>query len=204
MSGDSRLEALIERHAAGDESALGELLDLYYDRVTRIVRVKMFASLRRKLDPEEVVHSAMAVAIQKFSDFEYREPASVINWLAQIAMNKLRDKKKYFDAACRDIGVEVAMQALAQSCGATASGYDPSARDTLPPDKVAKEERRLAVDDCLRELSDDHRAVILHRDYEGGSWEYVGWQTGQTAEAARMKHKRAKDALRRALQRRGP
>ena len=190
---------LVERCKAGDDEALGQLLDRYYGRVLRILRVKMFSSLKRKIEPEEVLNSAMGVAIQKFPEFEYREPASLINWLTQIAMHKMRDKHKYFEAECRNSNLEVAIEAYGNRHSADRKGFEPSAKDTLPPDKIAREERRRVVDECIRELPESYQDVILHRAYEGGSWEYVGSKTDQTSGAARMEYTRAKLALSRML-----
>jgi RNA polymerase sigma-70 factor, ECF subfamily len=189
---------LVQRYQdAGDAEVLGELFTRYYDRVRRIVRVNMSPALQARVEPDDLVNSAMAKAFQIFERFEYREPASLINWLAAIALNKVRDRARKFDRRA-----EMELEALCGG-GTSSAGFEPSASQTSPPDRVEREELRALVDECIARLSDEHREVILMRDYEGGSWRYVGERMGRSDKAAHMLYVRAKMALVSELRREG-
>ena len=190
-----RVLDLIARCKTGDRVAIDEVIGRYYSRVVRIVRLEMFHSLRNQIEPEEIVNSAMAKAIEKFPEFEYREPASIVNWLARIALNKMRDKRKYYDAECRNAALEVFIDAFSDGLEESRAPFQVAAASAQPPEKAAREEYRFLVYQCLSELSEDHRNVIRWRDYERGSPGYVATRLGRSVGATAMLHERALDAL---------
>ena len=62
--------------------------------------------------------------------------------------------------------------------------------------QVANREREEILDECIAKLEAKHRDVILHRDYAGGSWEWVAEERGNTSsEAARKLYARARIEL---------
>ena len=187
---------LVRRYQDGDKDALDELFRRYYDRVHRIVRVRMSSQLRGRCEADDIVNSAMGQAFRIFHRFEYREPSSVLNWLSKIALNKIRDRAKKIRRR-----PEVELEGL-RPAGDSDATFDPKESGMLIPDELADAELRSKVDECLTELEEDHREVILHRDYGGHSWEAVGAELGRSAAAARMLHARAKLSLMKQLKKR--
>ncbi len=174
----------------GDVAALDAVFTRYYDRVRRVVRVMMSPSLRRRVDVDDIVNSTFGKAFELFDRFEHREHASVIHWLSAIAHNKIRDRFKTFDRRA-----ELELEALFGVGDRSTPAFTPKADDTLPPERVAKEEMKVRVDECIAALKEDYRNVILLRDFEGGSWRYVGETMGRSENAAHMLYGRAKLAL---------
>jgi len=186
---------LIERCRAGDAAATDELVARYYPRLLRVVRMEMFASLRNRVEPEEIADSALMTGLRKLPDFEYREEASLINWLSRIALNKLHDARRYHVAACRDVALEVCVEAFGDGREESVERFQFAARDTEPPERAAREEYREIVDRCVAELADDHREVVRLRVYEKGSLGYAASRLGRSEGATSMLFKRAIDAL---------
>ena len=70
--------------------------------------------------------------------------------------------------------------------------------------RVARIERDTAIEECLDELPEHYRAVIVLRDFDGLEWNEVAEQLGKnTDSAARELHKRALQDMTKLLQRRG-
>jgi DNA-directed RNA polymerase specialized sigma24 family protein len=63
---------------------------------------------------------------------------------------------------------------------------------TAPLERLSENEQVAIVENCIRQLSEEYRELIILRDYAGASWESVAAQTGRpSAAAARMMHARA-------------
>ena len=188
---------LLERAQRGDQAALSALLDRYQDRLRRIVRVRLGSRLRGRIETMDIVQDAYEVAIRKIGDVEVRGPGSILNWLARIAQHKIHDANDYFGAAKRDQRREAPLESAAGSDG---GAERIPARTTLPDERAARTELREILDDALMELSDDHREVILLRDYCGGDWDYVTRTLGRpNVHATQELHRRAWIKLRRSV-----
>jgi len=186
-----RSEFLIRRYQEqGDVGALDEIFRRYYDRVRRKVRVMMSPALRGRVEADDIVNSTFAKAFEIFGEFEYREKASIIHWLAAIAHNKIRDRFRYFNRRA-----ECELEEFFGGSDRSSGGFQIPGHETLPPERLAKEELCKKVDECVARLKPDYRNVILLRDYEGGSWIYVGARMERSDKAAQMLHSRAKIAL---------
>ena len=87
---------LLAQAQNGDQDALSALLDRYQGRLHRIVRVRLGARLRTRVESMDIVQEAYAVAMRKIGDLELRGPGSILNWLARIAEHKIHDANDYF------------------------------------------------------------------------------------------------------------
>ncbi len=197
---------LVGRAQTGDMAAYERLFARYYDRVKRIVRMRVGPSSGHRLDSEDLVQETFVAAIQSFERLEVREPASFLNWLAKLAENQIRDALDYHRAAKRDARRERALRHLRSSIDNGTLLHEPAAETTLPDGKVVKKEQAAAVEECIALLPDNYREVILLRDYLQGSWAFVAEELASPSEdAARMLHGRAKVELMKVLRRRlGP
>lgn len=201
LTGDAtHTRELVRRSQAGEQEALDELFTRYYDRVHRIVHVRLGAKIRLRAESIDIVQEVFAEALLDLDRFEMREPASLIRWLAKIAEHRISTAAKRVNAQKQDPRRETPLLAPASEGGA---GFDPAAESTQPPERLLRDERERLVDDCVAELPSDWREVLILRDYEGGSWAYVAEQLGRSEGAAQMLHKRARESLREALVRRG-
>lgn len=190
---------LARRARDGDERALNELLERYQERLRRIVRVRMGAGLRRELESMDVVQEALIVAARKIDTAQLRTHASILSWMASIAENQLRDAHDHATAQRRDRRREVPLQPAGPP-GDTEAGREDhlAANDTLPEDRAARGELAELVDEAMAELSEEHREVILLRDYSGASWDEVRVALGRaSAGAVQELHRRAWIRLRR-------
>lgn len=183
---------LLEAHQAGDESALGELMARYSARVERVVRVRMGVFLRSRMEVEDVMQQVFLRAIRDIGQFEIREDASLINWLARLAENELSNLAREQKAQRRDAGREEALARLAKSGLETSFAFDISSGDPRVDSQVADRQMEEVLDECIGELKEDYREVVLLRNHAGGSWSWICEQLhSASADAVRKLHARA-------------
>jgi len=187
---------LIERHREGRREALDELFRRYEDRVRRIVRVRMGPFLRSRAEVDDVVQETMLQAFASLDQFELRDDAKMIHWMARIAENSLRNMAQYQHAQKRDAAREVPIESLVDKARHGSVTWDLASPTPSPQDKVSAQEMVDVVDECLMELPEDQREIILLVDFVGGSWEFVAQQAGRaSAGAAKKFHRRARISL---------
>jgi RNA polymerase sigma-70 factor (ECF subfamily) len=187
---------LVLRAQAGDEAALNRLVERYYDRVRRIVRMRLGPKLRQSVESCDILQETFIAAVRALSNFEMRDEASLINWLSRLAERQIIAQHDHQSAKKRDQDRNVRMHGShAPSTSGSLAGAPVDDR-TSPPDAAAREERRLLVERCIAALPEEYRELIILSDYTGASWEAVAEATGRpSAAAARMMHVRARIEL---------
>jgi RNA polymerase sigma-70 factor (ECF subfamily) len=187
MDGDvTRSLDLLRRAQDGDDGAVDQLFGRYYERVRRIVRMRLSPVLRRRVDSGDILQETFIAAVGAFDRFEVRDEASFISWLARIAQRQVFAAADHHTAQKRDAGRDVPL-VLGNATGRI--GIDPAANGLSPLDEMSRTEQTTLVEDCIAELSEPHRELIILRDYAGASWESIAEETGRpSAAAARMMH----------------
>ena len=192
---------LLSMAQGGDRQALEELVDRYQGRLRRIVRIQLGGSVvRRHFDSMDIVQETFRAALPRLSELRPRSAASLLQWLAIIATNRICDAHDYVRAGKRDVGRETPLD-RGGSAGASASGgrSGPPADMRSPSEEAALAEVRELLDDEVARLSEDQRRVVLLRDYCGEGWEHIAAELNRENGAARELHQRAWIRLRKAL-----
>ncbi|MFN0008883.1 MAG: RNA polymerase sigma factor [Planctomycetota bacterium] len=183
---------LVLRAQEGDQGALNRLCERYYDRVRRIVRLRLGARLRETVDSGDILQETFMAAVRSLESFEMREEASLINWLSRLAERQIIAAADYHGAKKRDQRRNVSLTSSLDSSQSLRTSTMPDDRAPLPLDATASEEEQRIVEECLHALPEEYRELILLRNYAGASWETVAEETGRpSAAAARMMHARA-------------
>jgi len=165
---------LILRAQGGDRGALERLLEHYYERVRRIVRIRLGSSLRPRIDSGDILHETFLAAIRDFERVELSDEASFVNWLAVLAENQIR-------------------QVPPESTdGSDPVGTGPAPPGPAPPGLPGRIEEVARLEAAMERLPDEYREVILLRDYAGAAWDLIAEQTRRPGtDAARRMHARA-------------
>jgi RNA polymerase sigma-70 factor (ECF subfamily) len=82
-------DELLDRTAAGDELARGQLLERHRQRLRRKMAVRMDPRLVRRADPSEIVQEALAEATAKLKGYLRERPVPLYPWLRRIAWERL-------------------------------------------------------------------------------------------------------------------
>jgi len=191
--------SLIEQAAAGDRSALEQLLLHYHDALARHVARRFPDELKGVLDAEDILHQTYVRVFRAIGSFEARSEHAFHAWLKTIASNQLRD------AVRRRRRERPAVRPSSHGARGDQQSWvvnmaDWAAADTKTPSRsVARREAVAAMQVALASLSDGHRQVIRLRYLEGRSLEETAEVLGCTPDAVRGLCHRAKKKLREAL-----
>lgn len=194
--------ALARRAQDGDEQALNSLFERYQEPLRRIVRIRMGGHLRRQggFESMDMVQRTFAKAHAKLSSVELRDPRSILNWLARIAERQIHDANDYISAEKRDWRRTAPLQGSSSGTAESTPGFQPEATDTLPEQRALRNELQATIDEAMLELKDEHREVILLRDYSGLEWLDIAEQLEKdNVHAAQELHRRARIRLARIL-----
>ena len=151
---DSDLEQLLIAAEAGDKAARAQLLGLYRDRLTRMVRLRMDRRLSTRVDASDIVQEATIDAERRLNEYlGKKEKMDFFVWLRWIANDKIIDAHRFhLGAQKRQIGQEVSIFARPM---AEATSYALAehlmGRVSSPSAAIQNAETRLAVEQALRE-----------------------------------------------------
>ena len=178
---------LVRRAHDGDSQALQSLFGRYYERVRRMVRLRLGAALRHRMDSGDILQETFLEALRTFDRFEMRDQGSFINWLARLAENRIRDAADYHGALKRTAGREVPLSPGDQS---TEVDLGLQAGGLLPSESAEAAEQVQRLEAAIERLSVEDRELILLRNYAGAAWDTVAQLTGRPSpDAARVAHK---------------
>ncbi len=193
-------DRLIGRARAGDEAALGRLLELYRSYLSLIARSQIGQHLQGRASASDVVQETYLDACKGFGRFNGSSERELMAWLRQVLVGNIarlvRDQVlTQKRATSREVPLPGALDESAARIDAAL------AADVSSPSAQAQRRERAAVlADVLERLAEDHRDVIVMRNLEGLPFEDVARRMGRTAGAVRVLWVRAVDALRRQLE----
>ncbi len=175
---------LVQRAQGGDREAVQQLFSRYYERVRRIVRLRLGRALRTKLDSNDILQEVFVEALKGLGRFQMVNKGSFINWLARMAEHRIRDEADRFGAAKRDSAREVPILAWEDTSGLdrglTASGL-------APPDGVERADEIRRLEDAIEQLPPEDRELVIWRVYADADWATVARETERASpDAARV------------------
>ena len=152
---------LVRRAREGDRDAFRELVERYQRRVASLA----LGMLRSREDALDVVQETFAKAYQHLDRF--KGDSGFYTWLYRIAFNLCIDQQRR----------EGKLADLRPPHDETGSMEPPPTVDGPPPDepfqRVRSAEIGQRLEQAMRELTPDHRAVILLREVQGLSYEEI-------------------------------
>jgi RNA polymerase sigma factor (sigma-70 family) len=167
MDGDTtaRLQPLLDRHRAGDDTARGELLAYTYERLGRIARRMFrrdFIRLRKAHESGSVAQEAVIRLQQALEKVHPATGADYYRWAAHVIRRVLLEM-------CRQLDRRPATVPLDQGPDADASAFltlveNPAAQTDLDPARLAMWTK---FHQKVRELPDEEQAVVDCLWYHG-------------------------------------
>lgn len=174
---------LVKRVRRGDALAREALFARYQGRVLAIVRVRLSARMRTRLESQDVLQDVLLEALRDLERFEMRDESSLIRWLAVLVEHRIGAHARAQLAVRRDGNVRALDSGDAERLGADAPA---------PSQVLSAEESRQRVQEALAHLPEPQRELVLLRDYAGVAWQEIADELGlDSADAARMLHARA-------------
>jgi len=197
------LGALLERAAAQDPAAMGELFELHRERLRRMVHLRMDDRLRGRLDPSDVLQDAFLEYARSLPEYLKKPEAPFYLWLRCVTGRKLHGlHRRHLGTSMRDAGREVSLyrgplpEASSVSFAAELLG-----KLTAPSQAMLRAELQTQVQQALNEMEPLDREVLALRHYEQLNNQETAEVLGLSQAAASMRFLRAlrrlEDLLRR-------
>ncbi len=192
-------EVLLVRARAGEEGALGLLLDRYRDYLTLMARVQIGRKLQGKADAADLVQEAYLEACRHFDQFRGSSEPELTAWLRRILATSLSHHvRRYFGTLARDVQLERTLEdELAESSRAFGVGL--AAPHSTPSQQASRREQALLLTEALSRLPEDYREVLILRHLEGLPFRDVAERMGRTVDSVEKLWTRALVRMRRAF-----
>jgi len=196
-----RTQLLISQAVGGNEDAVRRLLILYHPRLrARLVR-QMDATLRTRLDPEDILQQVYMEAFRAIDTFEYRGADSFLRWLFTILDRKLIDEHRALHAECRDARREMHAPPVSSNKTTYVDLWNRlSAGDGTASEMVRKNEALGVLAACMATLPDHYRQVVQMRFLQGRPVAEVAAKLNRTVGSIHMICHRALLQLREQVQ----
>jgi RNA polymerase sigma-70 factor (subfamily 1) len=192
-------ESLVRRAQGGDGQAFGQLHARYLPRLERIVRARLGAVLRKRMDAEDILQDVFIDVLQGLGRFEARTDAGLIDWLATLVVNRIRKRAEHWNAQRRSPDQERGLWG--------ASGSAPLllvAQNSGPVTRAVRNERTDQLEGALDELEEPAREVLILHHMVGMTFEEIAECQGRPSPAAaREFYRRSRAKLALVLRRRG-
>jgi RNA polymerase sigma-70 factor (ECF subfamily) len=189
---------LARQAQSGDALAMTALFERFQEPLRRIVRIRMGAQLRHSsgLESLDVIQQTFMKAWCKLDEFELRSERSVLCWLARIAERQILDEADKLRASKRAASTTVSIETLFGVGPERSSRFDPTSSGSTPDGHAQREELKQIIDEAVQELEENHREVILLRNYSDADWDEVARHIGApNVRAAQAMHYRARARL---------
>jgi RNA polymerase sigma-70 factor, ECF subfamily len=192
-------EQLLALARAGEQRALGKLLELYRGYLSLLARLQIGRRLQGKADPADLVQDTFLEAHRNWERFRGTTEGELLSWLRRILAAQTADLiRRYLGSQRRDVRLE---RELAAELERSSQDLDVGllAKQDSPSHQVAQREEGVLLADALALLPEDYREVLILRHLEGLTFPEVGQRMGRTLDAVKKLWTRALDCLRRSL-----
>ncbi len=161
-------------------------------------RVHLDASLRGKLDPEDLVQQTLLRACAALPELRNRSPAALTAWLRKILAHTLADTVKHYHRDRRDVDLEHSLEAdLDRSSSGLAAWL--AADQTSPSEAAQRNEELLNLANALADLQEPLREVVILKHCRGQTLQQIADQIGKSVPSVASLLRRGLEALRHRL-----
>lgn len=177
-----REAVLIERCAAGDESAYSELVAEHQRMVVQL-------AMNLLGDHDEALDLSQEVFLRVFRTIgRFRGQSSLRTWIYRIAVNQARNRHRFWRRRHR--ADQVSLDAHVQTHG------EPHSWGEGPDRVLAQKELASRLQRALDGLPFDQRTAIILREVDGLSYDEIAFSLGVAVGTVKSRLTRARQALR--------
>ena len=174
---------LVRRVLAGERAAMDEFFAVHFRPLYEFAHFRLGA---QPAEVEDVVQDTFVVAFENLGRFDGR--SSIQTWLAGIAKNKIRARRRKL----RPMPLSDAIEAADSEIDSWLASIDEA---TLPGWALEKRETEELVGATLAQLPIDYREALLSKYVRGESTAEVASRSGRSTKAAESLLTRARTAF---------
>jgi RNA polymerase sigma-70 factor (ECF subfamily) len=182
---------LVDRFKGGDSTAFDQLVTRYWDRIYAMTN----QLLRNQQDAEEVTQDAFIRAHRGLVNF--RGDSAFSTWLYQIATNLARNRYWYWWRRKRDKSLSFDAP-LSGDNDTTLAEVIPAEQET-PEDATVTQEFVNRVAECMEQLNEKHREILILRNVQNLAYEEIAEILGISVGTVKSRIARARESLRQEL-----
>jgi RNA polymerase sigma-70 factor (subfamily 1) len=179
MGSQEQARDLIERAKTGDRPAFEALAEMFRPRLEKLIEARLGKRLRESLEADDVLQESMLRAFRSIQDFEWRKEDAFFSWLSGIVEHVLQTAVEE-QARRRFVRLE----------------SDVAGSQVPPSRALGREERFDRLEEALKDLSPEHRQVILLARAEGLSIKDIAIRMDRSPDAVKQLLSRALRKLR--------
>src|SRR4051794_18745629 len=192
-----QVSGLITRAAAGDRTAIAELLDHYRPRLRRMVALRLHPRLRGRMDASDVIQEGYLDAMRRLDEF-IRDPSTPFYiWLRFLVGQRLQEQhRRHLDTPGRDASREGSLYRgpmPGADTGALAAQL--LGKLTSPSQAALRAERKARLQDALNRMGELDREILVLRHYEQMTNGEAASALGLSVKAASKRYTRALERL---------
>lgn len=196
---DRTSDLLLAQARAGDQAALGRLLELYRNYLRLMARSLIHPPLRVQLDASDLVQETFLKAYREFRQFVGSGERELVAWLRRILVRTRSNQARHHRARGRDQRRQESLDVLLDR---SSLAIQEQLADSIasPSARAVHREQAVLLADALERLPDDYREVLMLRHVEQVPVAEIAARMGRTPNAVRKLWTRAMVALRQALE----
>jgi RNA polymerase sigma-70 factor (ECF subfamily) len=180
----SREAALVQRCAAGDEDACGELVS-EHQRMVHQLALHLLGDHNEALDLSQEVFMRVFRTIHRF-----RGQSTLRTWIYRIVVNQARNRQRWWRRRFR--GQQISLDEHIRNHGELAMPGNPSSPDRL----FGQKELAGRIWRALDTLPFDQKSAIVLREIDGLSYDEISFSLGVAVGTVKSRLARAREALR--------
>lgn len=190
------IDALIAQARAGDDAALGRLLEHFRNYLEILARLEIGRRLQTKVSVGDVVQETFLEAYRNFGNFRGTSELEFVAWLRAIFSIRISGfLRTYLGTQGRDIRREEALQVnLDQTSQLLSRGL--IAHGNSPSQSMVRREQAVLVAEALAALPEAYREVVILRQIEDLSFADVALRMDRTVDSVQKLWVRALAKLR--------
>jgi RNA polymerase sigma-70 factor (ECF subfamily) len=194
---------LLAAYRAGNAEAGNRLFHQHVPWLKILAQLQLESRFEAKFDSADLVQQTLLEAVKAFPQFRGSTTGEFTAWLRQILAHVLAHEiRRYAGTRKRDLGRERSLDETLSQASQRLGDLLP-ATGTSPSQEAARNERQVLVARALMALPQDHREVLILRNFQGLSHEEVARQMNRTPGAVRMLWVRALTHLQQELKQLG-
>lgn len=195
------VQVLLQRLKDGDNSVLGELIDLNRDALRRMIDLRLDGRLAGRISCSDVLQEVCIDALQRINHLHQKPDLPFHIWLRMLAAQRLVDlHRRHLGAQKRDAACEVSLQGRLYPAVSSVSLAACLATQFESPSQVLmRKELSESVEQALEKMEPIDREVLTMRHFEELDNDDVAAALGLSKAAASNRYVRALRRLKEVL-----